>query len=131
MSKISNPTISRREVRDFVAYVLISLAFVIVIVVAALEGIPETRIMNWSGLVLTSAGVFGQFVLVSRHFWKKRTFWILLAASFTTHLLFCVWLFYLEGEVSGRQWLLISLVEVVILAGLRTLMFGPKPPSPK
>jgi len=127
MSKVFSRTARRGRVRDFVAYIFISLAAIMAVVLAALRGVPAPRIMNWVWMVLSTAAVFGQFILVSKHFWKRTPFWILSGASFTTHLLFCAWLFHLEGEVSGIQWLLLAIVEIIILVILRNLMFGSKP----
>jgi hypothetical protein len=121
----------RRRFLDLIIYLMVSVAVGGSVVVAAIEGVPKARIMNWYGFALFTACVFGQFVRVSRQFWRKGAFWIVCAASLASHLLCCVWLIHLEGEISGKQWLLLALVEVFILVNLRSFLFGPKPSSPK
>jgi hypothetical protein len=130
MSKVFDRTARRVHVRDFVAYIFISFAVVAAIVVAALEGVSESRFMKWYCMVLFTAAVFGQFLLKSKDLWKKKPFWIVYAAGFTIHLLLCAWLFHLGGLISGIQWLLLALGEIFILVILRNLMFGPKPTRP-
>jgi len=117
-------TISGHRIRDLVVYIFISLFALSFVIVAALEGVPEARIMKWVWLILCTVAVFGQFAYVSKHFWKKKEFWVMYSASFIVHMLLCTWLFHLGTEISGVKWLLLALVEVVILVNLRNRILG-------
>jgi hypothetical protein len=101
------------------------------VIVAALRGVPASQIMYWVWMVLCTSAVFGQFLLKSNALWKKKSFWIVCTAGFAIHLLVCTLLFHLERPISGIQWLLLAVVEIIILVILRNLMFGPKPIGPK
>jgi hypothetical protein len=127
----SNRTASHSRISDFIAYICISLAVVATIVVSALKGVSESQFMKWYSMALLTIAVFGQFIYVSKYFWKKKPFWILYGASFIAHMIFCTWWFYLGREISGIRWLLLALVEILILVNLRNRIFGPKPTRPK
>jgi hypothetical protein len=117
---------SHRRVRDFISYTLISVAAITPVIAAALRGVPESQIMYWVWMVLVTAAVFGQFILVNKHFWKRKPFWTLCAAGLATHLLVCILLLHLGRPISGIQWLLLAAVEIFILVIFRNLMFGAK-----
>ncbi len=115
-----------RRVSDFISYTLISFAAITPVVVAALRGVPESQIMYWVWMVLVTAAVFGQFIFVNKHFWKRKPFWTLCAAGLSIHLLVCTLLFHSGRPISGIQWLMLAAVEIFILVIFRNLMFGPK-----
>jgi hypothetical protein len=115
-----------RRVRDFISYTLISFVAIAPVIVAALRGVPESQIMYWVWMVLVTAAVFGQFIFVNKHFWKRKPFWTLCAASLAIHLLVCILLLHFDRPVSGIQWLLLAAIEILILVIFRNLMFGPK-----
>jgi hypothetical protein len=117
---------SHRRIRDFISYTLISLAAITLVIVAALKGVPEPQIMYWVWTVLVTAGVFGQFIFVNKHFWKRKPFWTLCAAGLAVHLLVCILLLHLGRPISGIQWLLLAAIEIFILVISRNLMLGPK-----
>jgi hypothetical protein len=117
---------SHRRIRDFISYTLISLAAITLVIVAALRGVPEPQIMYWVWTVLVTAGVFGQFIFVNKHFWKRKPFWTLCAAGLAVHLLVCILLLHLGRPISGIQWLLLAAIEIFILVISRNLMLGPK-----
>jgi hypothetical protein len=121
----------RQRIRDLVLYIFISLFALSFVIVAALKGVPEARIMKWVWLILCTAAVYVQFVYVSKRFWKKKDFWILYGSSLFVHMVLCPWWFHIGMEISGIQWLILTLVEMLILVNLRNRILDPKPACPK
>lgn len=131
MSKLYSPASRSHRLRDFAVYMSISLLVVASLVAAALNGISTLRIMNTYGFLLFTAAVFAQFILLNKILWQRTSFWLLCLSSFMIHVALCVWLLRTKGEISGKQWLAFSLVEIVSLVGIRRFMFGAKASRPK
>jgi hypothetical protein len=117
--------------RDFIAYVLISIVAVAVIIFGAIKTVSDQRFLNYTGLAIFTVCVFGQFILTSKYVWTRRLFWALCATAFIAHLVLCAWLFHIEGTLSGEQWLVLAFAEIFVLVYSRKFAFGSNPPRRK
>ena len=108
---------SRNRVRDYVLYVLISLALVgTAIVVEAKFG--HDAFNRWGGLAGFTAALFGYFIGESRRYFGQRRFWLLIAALLTVHLVaFSILLMHAEEWRS--IWFYGMVAEYPILVYLR------------
>jgi len=76
----------RARVRDFVLYIAIGFAFVVVLIVVARSSVSHDAFIRWGGLAFTSAILFGYFISNSGQFFSKWPFWILTATLVSIHL---------------------------------------------
>ncbi len=115
--------ITAGRLKDFAAYVLISLIFLGSVIIAAVKGVPDQVFKPWFGFTLFTLFLFGQFVFRSRRLWKRRSFWLFLGAFFIAHVLTVVKLMHTVQNISGQWFVLLTLVEMIILLLLRRLLF--------
>lgn len=73
-------------VRDWLAYIVISVALVVAIVIYAAYG-PRRSLVDakWVAFAINTAFVFGYTLKVVRPLWKKRRLWLVLSGFILLH----------------------------------------------
>jgi hypothetical protein len=110
--------------RDLGVYILVTLIFVSVIVVAAMKRVPEQKFFAWLEFVCLTLFLFGQFILKSKRVWKRRSFWFVTGTFFLVHVITLAKVLHAGRQISGGAWLLLVIAEMAVLMVFRKSTYG-------
>jgi len=120
--------IARTRIRDFALYIVIALAFALVLMWGGtMSERDSTEIINkWVGLAVHTAIVFGYTIRQCRAFWSRRSYWITMFVLLCVHLLFFITVLRAISEWRLVWWAIINPFEFVAL-GTALLLMGYRP----
>jgi hypothetical protein len=114
---------SNSRMRDYVLYVVISLAVLIAFFALVSTGVSVDAIGRWGGLVCFTTLIYGYFIAGNRPLFRRRSFWALTFCFLAVHT--AVFVIVLLHVAHWKTiWFMAMFLELPVLSFFQTHLRG-------